>query len=218
MSGIAGLILAGGLSSRMGRDKAFVPFHGKPLIAHAIDRLRPQVAQFAISVNGDAALFAPFGLTLLRDADERRPGPLAGVCAGLAWAQTAQADALVTSPCDTPFAPRDLVARLLGANGGEAAVAASAAGVEPLFALWPTHCFAAARAALASNDRSIHMLLAQIGAREVEIPVDPDEDWRLNLNTLAEWRAADAREGAARGGPINAGPSLWPTSRDDGCE
>ena len=190
------VILAGGKSSRMGRDKAFVDFRGAPLIAHAINRLQPQVSMLAIAANSDPARFATFHAPVLADRDETRPGPLAGVAAGLLFARQQGCAAIVTTPCDAPFAPRDLVQRLLSAGGANApAVAASERGVEPLFGLWPVKALADVEAALARRDTAVWRLLEALNAARVEIPVAGPEDWRLNLNTPAELAAAEHSPG-----------------------
>ncbi|GAN80432.1 molybdenum cofactor guanylyltransferase MobA [Acidocella aminolytica] len=132
---IAALILAGGKATRFGgADKAFVPLHGRPLIAHVLDLLRPQVAPIAISANGDPARFIKFGLPVLPDApDFSACGPLAGVAAGLAWAKRVNATFLLTMPVDTPFFPATLVADL---SPGPS-VAVYAGRQHHLVALWP---------------------------------------------------------------------------------
>ena len=189
-AGVAGVILAGGLSSRMGRDKALVDFVGRPMIAHAIERLSPQVASLAISANGDATRFNAFGLPVLPDARADHPGPLAGVLAGLHFAASRDQALLATAPCDAPFAPRDLVARLRG-DDALPAVARSPEGVEPLFALWPVALLGRVEAALAAGDTSVWRLLAALGAREVAIPAVPADRWWLNLNAPDDLAAAD---------------------------
>lgn len=107
------VILAGGRSARMGRDKAFVELAGKPLIAHALACLRPQATHVAINSNADAAAFAPYGVEVFADAAPGVQGPLAGIVTALArW----PAQDIVTVAIDLPFMPRDLVARLRGGN------------------------------------------------------------------------------------------------------
>ena len=193
MDSIAGVVLAGGKSTRMGRDKAFVDFRGEPLVGHAIKRLAPQVARVAISANGDPQRFAAFGAPVLPDVSSGHPGPLAGILAGLKFfARENGFEAIVTVPCDAPFAPRDLVARLVAARRAEGAVvAASTRGVEPLFALWPLAAADAVEAALAQGDASVWRLLEGIGAAQVDIPVGRGADWTLNLNAPEELAAAE---------------------------
>jgi molybdopterin-guanine dinucleotide biosynthesis protein A len=106
-----GVILAGGLATRMGGgDKALLQVGGQTLLNRVIDRLQPQVAGMALNANGDAARFDAFELPVLPDSIAGYPGPLAGVLAGLDWAAEQGAEAIVTVAADTPFFPADLVA------------------------------------------------------------------------------------------------------------
>jgi molybdenum cofactor guanylyltransferase len=109
---IAGVVLAGGRSSRMGVEKALVDFAGRPMLAHVLARFAPQVMALAINANGDPARFAAFGAPVIADLAPDQPGPLAGIAAALAWAQAHGCSRVATVPCDAPFLPRDLVARL----------------------------------------------------------------------------------------------------------
>ena len=143
LESIAGVILAGGLSRRMGGgDKALAQLDGKPLVARVIERLRGQARPIALNANGDPMRFSAFGLPILADATADFAGPLAGVLAGMRWAARAAPKSrfIVTAACDTPFFPRNLVERLLdaaGENAARIALAASAGRVHPVFALWP---------------------------------------------------------------------------------
>lgn len=135
---IFGIILAGGAGRRMGgRDKAFLPLAGRPLLSHVIDRLEPQVERLALSANGDAGRFAGFSLPVL--PDDTPMGPLAGVLAGLRWAAPLGATALLSVPVDGPFLPGDLAPRLcLAAEGGTGlALVESGGRLHPTYALWP---------------------------------------------------------------------------------
>ena len=139
----AGVILAGGKSTRMGvEDKALMPLGGRPMIAHVIERLRPQVERIVISVNGDPSRFAAFGLPLVSDMFEGFVGPLAGLHAGMRWSETNLPEArfIVSVASDTPFFPPDLVVRLsegCGRDENTVALAASTNGTHPIFGLWP---------------------------------------------------------------------------------
>jgi molybdenum cofactor guanylyltransferase len=96
------------------------------------------VAGLAINANGDPARFAEFGLPVLPDSLPDHPGPLAGVLAGLDWAAERGAEAIVTAAADTPFLPRDLVARLTAA--GDLALAASADRTGGCSGIRPSAC------------------------------------------------------------------------------
>jgi len=140
----AGVILAGGLARRMGGgDKALLPVAGRPLLAHIIDRLRPQVTEIALNANGDPARFAEFGLPVIPDTVEGFAGPLAGVLAGMRWAAERGHSHIVSAAGDTPFFPTDLVARLYAAKGDQPISMAATEDPErglsehPTFALWP---------------------------------------------------------------------------------
>ncbi|MCC0033440.1 MAG: molybdenum cofactor guanylyltransferase MobA [Brucellaceae bacterium] len=138
----AGLILAGGRSSRMGgTDKALLQLGGKSLVARAAARLAPQVRALAISANGGPARHAMLELPVLADIIGGHRGPLAGIHAGLVWAAALPdaPDQVVTVAADTPFFPPDLAARLAEASGGGnlIVIAADETGTHPVFGLWP---------------------------------------------------------------------------------
>lgn len=142
MSGaVAGLVLAGGRSTRMGGDdKALLTLAGRRLVDHVASRLSPQVGRLAISANGDPGRFGLPGVAVLPDTIPGGLGPLAGVLAGLEWAATLPGvTGLVTVATDTPFLPLDLVERLSAARSGEGSlvVAESGGRIHPVDALWP---------------------------------------------------------------------------------
>ncbi|MGH7008762.1 MAG: NTP transferase domain-containing protein, partial [Stellaceae bacterium] len=86
---VAGVLLAGGLSRRMGGgDKSLRVLAGAPILTRVIARARPQVAALVLNANGDPARFAEFGLPVASDSIQDFAGPLAGVLAGLDWAQS----------------------------------------------------------------------------------------------------------------------------------
>lgn len=143
MTALAGVILAGGRSSRMGgQDKAMLTVGGTTLIGNAIDRLAPQVEQLVISANTDLSDGFAAQIEMIPDADDSRSGPLAGILAALRWAgrQPVPPQALISVAVDTPFFPGDLAAKLAGAvnnKPGTIAVATSANRRHPTFAFWP---------------------------------------------------------------------------------
>jgi molybdenum cofactor guanylyltransferase len=140
MDEVAGVILAGGLARRMGGgDKGLIALGGKPILAHVIERLRPQVKTLIINANGGPDRFAGYGLPIVADSIAGSAGPLAGVLAGLDWAAGEGFGFIATAATDTPFFPRDLVERFwAGVEGAQAqlAVAASGARHHPVFGLW----------------------------------------------------------------------------------
>ena len=121
---VTGLILAGGRGTRMGHvDKGLVLLRGSPMASHVMQRLAPQVATIAINANQNQAAYAALGAPVWPDDLPDYCGPLAGLQAGLRRCTT---DYMVTAPCDSPFMPPDLVARLfdaLQAQGADLALA-----------------------------------------------------------------------------------------------
>lgn len=140
MSGPArppGLVLAGGRSRRMGRDKTGVLLGGKPLILHVVERLTPQTETLAVA--GPPALEALTGLAAIPDARPGFAGPLSGLLAGLRHARRglARETHVLTAPADTPFLPPDLAGRLAEKAGPRPVVARSLGRAHPVCALWP---------------------------------------------------------------------------------
>ncbi|WP_109466869.1 molybdenum cofactor guanylyltransferase MobA [Albibacillus kandeliae] len=207
-----GVILAGGLATRMGGgDKGLLEIGGEPLLQRIIDRIEPQVAGVALNANGDAARFASYGLPVLPDTIPGFPGPLAGVLAGLDWAAAQGADSIVTVAADTPFFPCDLVPRLLLAaedrphllalactprDGEEALKSGGGRKINrhPTFGLWPVALRDDLRAALTDGLRKVVLWTDRHGAGEALFPADPFDPF-FNVNTPED--LARARELAA---------------------
>jgi molybdopterin-guanine dinucleotide biosynthesis protein A len=139
---VTGVVLAGGQSRRMGGgDKGLLEVAGKPMLAHVIDRLSPQVGRIVINANGDPGRFAAFGLPVVGDTVGGFVGPLAGVLAGMRWSltQAPAARSIVTVAGDAPLVPADLVARLAAALDGHTGIALARSNGElhPVIGLWP---------------------------------------------------------------------------------
>jgi molybdopterin-guanine dinucleotide biosynthesis protein A len=193
MMDIPGLILAGGRSSRMGGgDKSLLPLHGRPLLSHVLDRIRPQASRLLINSNSDPSLFREFGLPVRPDTLPDRLGPLAGILTGLVWAAEQNATHLVTVPCDTPFLPHDLVQRLrhdLCRSSAEIAVARDPDQSHPVIALWPVSLVTQLATDLQAGTRSVYRWLKQFDICGSEFAASHFS----NLNTPADILAAEAR-------------------------
>ena len=195
MARVAGLVLAGGRARRMGGEKPFVSFHGRPLVAHAIERARPQVDELLINAN-DADRYAAYGCEVVADRVGGFQGPLAGVLTGLAWLREnrAQAAWLATFACDAPFFPADLVARLVAAaEAADAAVAVPAAGAQhhPTFAVWRTTIDAAPEI-LKEGSRKMDDFIALYPNVLVPFPAGEFDPF-FNINTPADLARALSR-------------------------
>ncbi|CAN7300574.1 molybdenum cofactor guanylyltransferase MobA [Bosea sp. LjRoot90] len=175
-----GLLLAGGLARRMGGgDKPLRTIAGRTILAHVIERLGPQCDGLLLNANGDPTRFADYGLPVVADSVPDFAGPLAGILAGLDWLAVNRpgAEWLVSVAADTPFIPRDLVARLHAARAAAnvlLACAASGGWTHPVIGLWPVALREELRHALTVEDeRKIDRWTARHGVVSVEWPVAP---------------------------------------------
>lgn len=196
MSRPLGVILAGGQATRMGGgDKGLRLVAGKPLLAHVIDRLVPQVERVILNANGAPERFADFALPVVADSLPDWPGPLAGVLAGLDWAAARGAEAIVSVAADTPFFPQDLVARLEQAAGpsGLALAATRAEGKlwrHPTFGLWPVALRDDLRDALKGGLRKVVLWTDRHAAGVAEFDTQPFDPF-FNINTPEDITAAE---------------------------
>jgi len=199
---VAGIILAGGLSRRMGGDDKPLLSLGKVrLLDHVAARLKPQVATLGLNANGDPARFAGIGLPMLEDTVQGHAGPLAGILTGLEWAATQTGCRwLVSAAGDTPFFPDDLVARLAAATSGRPdaiAIASSDGRWHPTFALWPLGLGDALRYFLVDEDnRRVSAFMERHGYVAVEFPMIEAGGQRIdpffNINTPDDLAAAES--------------------------
>ncbi|MFC4278719.1 molybdenum cofactor guanylyltransferase MobA [Achromobacter aloeverae] len=203
---IAGLVLAGGRGARMGEiDKGLAPLRGVPLVEHVLRVLMPQVARLVVSANRNADSYSRYAPVLADDpAHGLWQGPLAGIAAGLAGSPLPW---VATVPCDTPFLPGDLVARLAlalalpadGAGGGtdgsgadgrpRIAVARAGGHRQSVCMLLPIDLLPSLRAYLDAGERKVDRWQDRHGC--VEVAFD-DEAAFMNLNTMAELARAQS--------------------------
>ena len=187
---ITGLVLAGGRGSRMGNiDKGLVLLQGEPMIRRVIERLASQVDEILINANRNVEAYEAFGHRVIRDRIEGFAGPLAGLQAGL---EHAEHPLVVTVPCDSPFLPLDLVARLSRAlREGEAdlAVARTFDQPHPVFALVRRSVLSHLTRFLEQGGRKIDAWYASLNA--VEVGFDDEADAFRNINTGDELKEAD---------------------------
>ncbi len=189
---VTGLVLAGGRGHRMGGvDKGLQPFKGRPLARHVLDRLEPQVHAVLINANRHQDMYAAWGHAVLSDESPDFQGPLAGMLVGLRDCTTPW---LMTVPCDTPFLPTSLVARLLSAALAQEADMALPCTVQAqghvqwqtVFLLMKSSLCEPLRQHLALGERKIeHWVRSQ---RHVLVPFETESDFD-NLNSLDELRA-----------------------------
>jgi molybdenum cofactor guanylyltransferase len=159
-----------------GGDKCLRDLAGRPMLAHVIARLAPQVGQMVINANGDATRFAAFGLPVAADTIDGFVGPLAGVLSGMRWSSrhAPQATLIATVSTDAPFIPPDLVDRLQQrwtARPGCIAIARSAGELHPVIGLWPVALADDLEAALRAGVRKVLAWTDRHGTEPVDFPL-----------------------------------------------
>jgi molybdopterin-guanine dinucleotide biosynthesis protein A len=183
MTGVSGIVLAGGQGRRMGGvDKGLQSLRGRPMIEWVLERLAPQVGEVIVNANQNLPSYEKYGHRVVRDEVGGFAGPLAGLHAGL---KAAASPLVVTVPCDSPFLPTDLVSRLqqsLAQN--DLAVAKTGDQPHPVFALMKRQVRESLEAFLASGGRKIDAWYAAL--KVVEVSFDDEADAFRNINTLEE--------------------------------
>lgn len=182
---VTGLVLAGGQGSRMGGvDKGLALFRGREMVTHVIERFAPQVDELLVNANRNAQSYERLGHRVVADEIPGFAGPLAGFERGLAHAR---GRLVATVPCDSPFLPADLVARLrqaLERANAQVAFARTGSQSHPVFCLMRRDVHGSLRDFLASGQRKIDRWTA--GLALVEVPFDDEADAFANINTREE--------------------------------
>jgi molybdopterin-guanine dinucleotide biosynthesis protein A len=191
---IEGFVLAGGKSSRMGRDKGLLEIAGKPLLTRAAELLEPLAA--SVTLIGEPQRYSHLGLPALAD---RWPGegPLGGIVTAL---EASRSPWCLILACDMPFLTPEWLTWLceravaLGNGSADAVVPESARDLEPLCAAYKTECAATLRAALTRGVRKVTDAIA--GLKLERIPetqwhkFSPDRSLFRNLNSWEDYVAA----------------------------
>lgn len=187
---LTGLVLAGGASQRMGRDKAFLELGGRPLIQIVVERMM-MVCDEVIIVAGEVSSYEGLGVAVVRDRFQD-VGVLGGLHAGLAAASQELALAV---GCDMPFLkPEVLRAFATWAEGYDVALLSHNGYVEPLHGAYRRTCLSPIESAIRAGKRRIISFFPWVRVRTVTpedlASIDPELDSFRNLNTPEEWEAA----------------------------
>ncbi|PLS23111.1 molybdenum cofactor guanylyltransferase MobA [Neptunicoccus cionae] len=191
-----GVILAGGQATRMGGgDKGLITLNGVSLLGRVRVRLQRQLNTVILNANGDPDRFEGLGLPVQADSVTGYAGPLAGVLAGMDWAAGQGASHIVTVAADTPFFPRDLVARLQQA-GSDLAMAVTpdperGMARHPTFGLWWVDAREDLRSALQGGVRKVVQWTEPRGCAPVEFAATPYDPF-FNVNTPEDLKKAEA--------------------------
>jgi molybdopterin-guanine dinucleotide biosynthesis protein A len=191
---LTGIVLAGGGSRRMGRDKAFLELGGQPLITVVIERMARMCTEVLV-VAGDAHPYASLGVPVVEDRF-RGVGALGGLYTGL---EAAAHELALVVGCDMPFLSLDLLRAFAGwVEGFDVAVLRHRDGeqVEPLHAAYRRTCLSAMEAAIRAGQTRIISFFPHVRVRYVTpedvTPFDPDLRSFRNVNTPEEWEAVQA--------------------------
>jgi molybdenum cofactor guanylyltransferase len=180
---IRGFVMAGGRSTRMGRDKALIPYRGSTLLGHAIDIVRAVTKDVEI-LCGPTPRYENFGVPIVID-EICGAGPIAGLHAALVSASADEVERILWLAVDTPLVPptalRDLIA---GLDGADVAMARADRGVEPLCAAFRVDpCLIAARTAILEGRLKLTDALNGLAIREISA----DGGFFANVNTPDEF-------------------------------
>ena len=210
---LVGVVLAGGEGRRMGEGvkKPLRLPGGKPMVAHVVERLRPQVMDLVVVANDPDPAFARLGVPVIADPPDiqraaqregRRLGPLAGILAGMEWSLKHHPHAgwILTAPADVPFLPLDLTVRLCGhmhVPEPDVLVVRHGRHREPSLGVWLVKLVDdLRRAILEEGIRRVGQFAERHVAAELAWPGDPTPF--MNVNTPEELSAAEARLARAR--------------------
>ena len=195
---IPGVILAGGMSSRMGGgDKCLLKLAGETLLSRVIYRLKGQVTKIVLSANGDEGRFASYDIPVVSDSVKGFVGPLAGILSGLEWAKKHGFKNIVTVAADTPFFPENLVQCLLNTQENSDSLIAIAATLgskrkkirHPTFGLWPVSLCEDLRSSLESGKRKIVLWADEHDATDVLFPSENFDPF-FNINNNEDFSIA----------------------------
>ena len=204
-NGILGVVLAGGLATRMGGfDKGLLQLGQQTILDGVLERLYPQVDDIVLNVNGDVERFGSFGLPCIADSLTGYLGPLAGVLAALEYARERQFSWVASVAADTPFFPTDFVARAMGKALESQAPVVLASSFDdekskwmrhPTFGLWHVSLENNLRDALQSGIRKIVIWTDSVGGVEVKFAhASGSCDPFFNVNTREDLVVAQQEE------------------------
>ena len=200
-----GIVLCGGLSSRMGTPKALLPFGPETMLQRVVRLLSTVVSPIVVvAAEAQALPELPAGIILARDERQAR-GPLEGIRAGLK-ALPAEADAAYITSCDVPLLVPGFVQRMIDlAEGYDIAVTEIDGFAHPLSAIYRRSALPHAEALLAEDQLRVSHLFTRVRTRRVPTSemtaVDPELQTLRNLNTKEDYAAALARAGFTAAAP-----------------
>lgn len=192
ISGVSGLLLAGGQARRMGgADKGLLTLGGRPLVAWGLECLAGQVSEVIISANRNQVDYRQLGVPVISDSVSGYAGPLAGVVSGLGQVSH---DWMLSAPCDSPLLADDYAARMWAAaapGGLDAVVAHDGERLQPVFMMLSRQSQPGLEDFLAGGGRKIDLWLEQIPYARVDF--SDRQEMFLNVNTPEDLEDMESR-------------------------
>lgn len=176
---LSAIILAGGYSSRMGRNKAELSFHGVSFLQHQVNKLRSLGVEELLIAGYPGA---PDGCRYVPDVYPHR-GPLSGIHAGLLAAKEPRALVLAV---DTPLVPESLLEELIEAHKTGITIVSCGSEIEPLIGVYDRALYRDCERLLRTADSSLRRLFQRVGVTTVEYRGDPA--LLINCNTPEDYR------------------------------
>lgn len=176
---VTAFILVGGKSTRMGTEKGLVPFRGRPMVLHTLDRLLSLGLPVTIIASGtNESLYSDFGVPVVQDVEGEK-GPLGGLFTALTYCGNTR---VLMLPCDMPGVPVVSLNRLLSAPYTNTILVAAHTGrLHPLVAIYPPAVMGFVLEMLGINDLRMHSLLRQFGFKSVDMSDLPADSF-VNAN------------------------------------
>lgn len=181
---ITGIVLAGGKSSRMGKDKGMIPFHGSTFIERIIKTVAPFVSELIISANDPG--YAELGYSQIRDLVPEK-GPLGGIISAGGSCRTKY---MLVVSCDLPMLQPGVISSIINqaGQGYEAIVPLHSGKAEPLCALYSVSVLPIFKKQIEEDDLKMRNILKKILVHYVDIPGHLGGNSFLNVNTPEELR------------------------------
>ena len=191
---VAGIILSGGLSRRMGDDKSKKKISGKTLLQLVLDRSKEQVDKIVLNSNKpiNDLVIKKTHIEIIKDCISGNLGPLVGILSGIKWARKKECyNWLASFPIDSPFFPDDLVSKFLESSKNYDVLLAESYGrVHPVFSMWKLDIEVLLEESLNNGIRKIDEFTKKIKTGVVNFP-DIGYDPFFNVNTLEDLKKAE---------------------------
>ncbi len=174
-----------------GQDKGLITLHGRPMVDYIIEALQPQVGSILVNANRNTEQYAAFGLPVIADMLGDYFGPLVGMASGMDATATSF---IVTTPCDSPIIPDNLVEtlyRALQENKADISVAHDGERMQPVFALLRRSLLASLLDYLNEGGRKIDTWFSQQPLALADF--SGSADTFLNLNTPEDKQLLESR-------------------------